>query len=161
VRIIVASTFVPFQKDRGAAIVDDLGAELIARGFQADVVKLPFASTPNHLAEQVLGLRLLDLSESSGERIDRLVAVGGPCCALRHPNKTAWFLHPPAKRSSADAGFRPDQLYLGECSRVFAHARGTSNRLRRLHGIEALLLRPPRPGRRGAAWDHVIESLIS
>ena len=161
VRIIVASAFVPFLEDDSALIVDDLGAELAARGFQTDVVKLPFALTPAHLAEQVLGLRLLDLSESSGDRIDRLIAVGARCCALRHPNKTAWFLHPPEDRPTDDAGSVPDELYLRECKKVFAPSSLAAEQLQRSHGIEAQLLSPPPPGRRGVDWDHVIESLIS
>ena len=160
-RIIVASTFVPFLEDDGALSLDDLGAELTARGHQADVVKLPLALTHARLAEQMLGLRLLDLSESSGDRIDRLIAVGAPCCALRHPHKSAWLLHPPEDRWADDAGAVPEKLYLHECKKVFALSPLVAEQLQQSHGIEARLLSPPPPGRRGVDWDHVIESLIS
>jgi glycosyltransferase involved in cell wall biosynthesis len=144
VRIIVAATYVPFLDEGGAHIADDLGRELVERGFRSDVVKLPFAAERTAAAEQMLGLRLLDLSEASGEPIDRLVAVGSPCQALRHPNKSAWLLRVP--NDTPDSPERAsDELYLRECKKVFAHSRHAAAQLRRRHGLDVEALYPPPP----------------
>ncbi len=158
-RVVIAAAYVPFLEDDGLRVVEDLERELAARGHRADTVKLPFA--PANTAEQTLGLRLLDLSESSGDRIDRLIAVGAPICALRHPHKTAWLLNSPENRAPADAATISHNFYLHECKKVFAVSPSVAEEIKQVHGKEAPVLRPPPPGSRGVAWDHVIENLIA
>src|SRR5438874_12524821 len=92
-RIVIASTYVPFIKGGATKIVEDLQQELALRGFETDTVLLPFSSTWPDVAEQTVALRLFDLTESCGNRIDRLITIRYPSYALRHPNKVAWFIH--------------------------------------------------------------------
>src|SRR5206468_2837637 len=108
VRIVVAATYVPFEEGDGDQVVDDLARELTARGFQTDTVKVPFQPAWPNVPEQTLALRLLDLSESSGDRIDRLITVGTPSYALRHPNKAVWFTRHRAEAYGKSGGSDDD-----------------------------------------------------
>ncbi len=82
-------------------------------------------------------MRLLDLTETCGDRIDLLITVRHPAHALRHPNKVAWFLHhnrsaydlwgtkwggipdDPVGRHHRDMIVRADDTYLRECRKVY------------------------------------------
>ena len=164
VRIVIATTFLPFHEGGADKIVDDLERELVRRGFQADTVRIPLHSAWPTLPEQTVGLRLLDLSESCGDRIDRLITVRTPCYALRHPNKAAWFIHhhreaydlwgtpwggmPDTEkgRRYRDMMRRTDDLYLGECKKVFTNSRIVADRLKLFNGLDADgVLYPPLP----------------
>ena len=89
-RIVVASAYVPFRHDRNARLVTELTMTLRRRGYQAEAVLLPYQPIDADPVEQTLGFRMLDLSECSGSPIDRLIALGEPAHALRHPRKTLW-----------------------------------------------------------------------
>ncbi len=163
-RIVIASTYRPFVDGGGTRIVDDLHRELKARGFETDRVMIPFCPAWPSIPEQTLGLRLLDLSESSGERIDLLITVRTPSYALRHPNKVAWFIH--HHRGAYDLWGSPwsdmpddetgrhyrdmmrssDNLYLRECRKVFTNSRTVADRLRKFNDFEPNgVLYPPLP----------------
>lgn len=163
-RVVIASTYVPFIEGGGVKIVDDLQRELTARGFQTDTVKIPFYSAWPTIPKQTLALRLLDLSESSGDRIDRLITIRTPSYALRHPNKVAWFIHHHREaydlwdtpwggmpdnemgRSYRDMMRRSDDLYLRECKKVFTNSRIVADRLRKFNDFEPDgILYPPLP----------------
>jgi glycosyltransferase involved in cell wall biosynthesis len=163
-RVLIASTYVPFIKGGGTKIVEDLHRELNARGFEADTVNLPFYSAWPAIPEQTLGLRLLDLSETSGNRIDRLITIRYPSYALRHPNKVAWFIHhhreaydlwgtPWSGMPDNEVGnhyremmFRSDKLYLGECRKVFTNSKVVAGRLKKFNDLTADgVLYPPLP----------------
>jgi glycosyltransferase involved in cell wall biosynthesis len=160
-RIVIASAYVPFQEDETDRLVEDLSGELRARGLDTDVVRIPFRPEWPTIPEQTLGLRLLDLSVYT-DRIDRLIAVGAPAHALRHPNKVAWFGH--HHRDAYDLWGTPwggmpmdqrgqqyrdmlrssDTLYLRECRKVFANSQTVSRRLEQFNGIRPEgILYPP------------------
>lgn len=161
-RVLIASTYVPFIKGGGTKIVDDLHRELIARGVDADIVLLPLYSAWDELAEQTLAFRLLDLSESAGNKIDRLIAIRYPSYALRHPNKVAWFIHHhreaydlwgtkwcgmpdnPVGHHYRDMMHRSDRTYLEECRRIYTNSVVVADRLEKYNRITAdRVLYPP------------------
>jgi hypothetical protein len=74
-------------------IVDGLAREMARRGVSVEIARIPFLSSWRDMPAQTLALRLLNLTETAGEPIDRLVAIRYPSFALRHPNKVAWFIH--------------------------------------------------------------------
>jgi glycosyltransferase involved in cell wall biosynthesis len=167
VRILIASTYVPFIRGGGTGIVEDLLGELTARGHQTDAVMIPLYSDWRALPEQTAALRLLDLTESSGNHVDRLITVRYPSYALRHPNKVAWFIHHHREaydlwgtkwssmpdndhgRHHRDLLRRSDDLYLRECRKVFTNSRVVADRLRRFNQLEpAGVLYPPLPAAR-------------
>jgi glycosyltransferase involved in cell wall biosynthesis len=163
VKIVVASTYVPFREGRRVTIVDDLQRELTARGFTTDAVRIPFDPSWLNFTEQALALRLLDLTEASGEPIDRLITVHTPAYALRHPNKVAW-LHR-CRRDAYDLWGTPwgdipedetgrryrdmmrhsDAVYLRECKKIFTISQTAADRLKRFSGLDGdgVLYPPP------------------
>lgn len=143
-RILIATTYVPFTHDPAVGLVEQLRSELNARGFITDVTLLPFAPDGVELTEQTAALRLLDLRESCGNRIDRLIAVRYPAFALRHPNKVVWFT--PPTDTAADLMRRSDTTFLRECRGVFTTAWAATQRLRRFYRVEPHgVLYPPLP----------------
>jgi glycosyltransferase involved in cell wall biosynthesis len=96
----------------------------------------------------------MDLTESCGDRIDRLITVRYPSYALAHPNKVTWFLHhhrgaydmwgtswsdvpdSPEGRSVREMMIRSDDQYLRESRKVYALSRNVAARLRRFNGLE-------------------------
>ena len=88
-RVVVASTHVPFIRGGATKIVEDTTAALKAAGHEVDVVSLPVWEHWEQLPGQLLAMRLFDLTESS----DRLIAIRTPSHLLRHPSKVVWFLH--------------------------------------------------------------------
>lgn len=156
-RIIVASTIVPLLRGGGTAIVDDLVARLRGAGHEVDTVLIPFASDQPTMTQQMLGLRLLEVSQAW----DLLIAIRTPSYLLRHPNKVVWFLH--HHRPSFDlwsTGYRDlpftedgirqrrhlldaDNLGLREARRVFSNSQVVADRLMRFNGVRAEVLYPP------------------
>lgn len=163
-RVVVASTYVPFIPGGGLMIFDSLARELKRRKVDVDTVKLPVWPYWRELQQQTLALRLLDLTESAGTRIDRLITIRYPSYALRHPNKVSWFIHhhrgaydlwgtphqdlpnDPEGQRERDSLIKSDTLYLRECRKVFTNSKVVGDRLRRFNGIEPdEVLYPPHP----------------
>ena len=174
-RVLIASTFVPFIKGGGTKIVEDLHRELLRRGIESDTVLIPFQSTWRDIAAQTAALRLLDL----GDRTDRLITIRTPSYALRHPNKVAWFIHHhrgaydlwdtpwcdmpdnAEGRHHRDMMRRSDELYLRECKGFFTNSRVVANRVLEFNGIfPSEVLYPPlesdHPYRPGPFGDYIL-----
>ena len=79
----------------GAEIqVANLCRELIARGFEAELVQIPFKWYPEQqLLDNAMVWRLMDLKESDGRKIDLVIATKYPTYALQHNNKITWLIH--------------------------------------------------------------------
>jgi glycosyltransferase involved in cell wall biosynthesis len=138
-------------------IVDDLVRALEARGHEVDRVEIPFWSDPGSILDQMLGLRLLDLSDAG----DRLITIRTPSQLIRHHDKVAWFIH--HERSAYDlwgtkyqglpaseAGVQirraiiaADNLSLREMSAIYTNSRVVGERLRRFNHLESSVLYPP------------------
>jgi glycosyltransferase involved in cell wall biosynthesis len=158
-KIIIASTVVPFLYGGYTVIVDSLAGELVKAGHEVEVLKFPFSSRHDELLEQMTALRLLDLTEHG----DRLITVRFPSYLLRHPKKVVWFIHhhrgaydlwgtryqdiplTPEGTRIRDSIMAADRLGLGEAHRVFSNSRVVANRLQQFNGIEAEVLYPPLP----------------
>ena len=76
------------------AHVRGLVAALTRRGYRAEKVSVPFKWYPKgELLACAAAWRMIDLSESNGERIDRVIATKFPTYFVRHPNKVTWLFH--------------------------------------------------------------------
>lgn len=163
-RIVVASTYVPFIHGGGTMIVESLASELRKHGHEVDIAWLAFSSSWRAIPAQTLGIRCLDLTESGGTPIDRLITIRYPSYALRHPNKVAWFIHhhrgaydlwgtsyqdvpdTPEGRAFRDMMRESDTRYLREARYVYTNSQIVANRLRRFNGIAPDdVLYPPLP----------------
>jgi hypothetical protein len=73
----------------GAEILaEELMQALHAQGHEAEIVAIPFKwYPPERVLEQVLACRLVDLSESGGSSIDRVIGLKFPVYLIPHPHK--------------------------------------------------------------------------
>jgi len=169
--IVVCEAQVPFVHGGAEVHVRELTRELRARGYEAELVSVPFKWYPkDEILPHAAAWRLLDLSESNGRPIDLAIASKFPTYFVRHPNKVAWLIHQYRAayelcgtpysdfgHNEQDVGLRDtlvrlDTEMLGECRRVFANAQNTANRVRTFNGIPAeALYHPPRLAARLAA----------
>jgi glycosyltransferase involved in cell wall biosynthesis len=144
--------------------VRELTRELTARGYQAELVSVPFKWYPKEeILPHAAAWRLLDLSESNGRPIDLVIATKFPTYFVRHPHKVAWLIHQYRAayelcgtpysdfgHNEPDLGLRDtlirlDTEMLGECRHVFTNAQNTANRVRKYNGLAAeALYHPPR-----------------
>src|SRR5690349_10949074 len=143
-------------------MAEDLVAALRARGHDAEIVSIPFKWYPgSRVLDQAFLWRLVDLTESDGRPIDRVIATKFPAYCVRHPDKVAWVLHQfrqaydydrtelgqfddsPEDRATRRAIERLDAVSLGEARRVFATSRNVADRLQRFNGISAEVLPHP------------------
>ena len=93
-RVAVCAPQVPFVRGGAELMADDLVAALRARGHEAELVTIPFKWYPGtRVLDQAFLWRLVDLTESDGRPIDRVIATKFPAYCVRHPNKVAWVLH--------------------------------------------------------------------
>lgn len=156
-RIILASSFVPFINGGARFIVEWLERHLLEHGHQVERFYLPFVEHPDHILEQMLAYRLMDLEEKS----DLLVTFRPPSYAIRHPRKVVWFIHhirpfydlaeaghrgypdTPKGEALRQALVEMDTTTLLEARRVFTNSNVVANRLARYNRIRATPLYPP------------------
>jgi len=155
---------VPFVHGGAELHVRALVDVLRRRGYQADIVALPFRAQPkDELLALAAAWRLLDLSSSNAQPIDLLIATRFPTYFARHPRKVAWVIHQHRaayelcgtefsdfQHTERDVGLRKrlfelDARMLGECRRVFANSRNTAQRLQTFNGVAAEGLYHPPP----------------
>jgi glycosyltransferase involved in cell wall biosynthesis len=177
--IIVCEAQVPFVAGGAELHVRSLVAQLRLRGYDAELVSIPFKWYPKEeILAHAAAWRLVDLSESNGRRIDLVIATKFPTYFVRHPHKVTWLIHQyraayelcgtpysdfdhvESDVALRTALLRLDTEMLGECRRVFSNARNTAGRLERFNGVAAEpLYHPPqlagrlRPGPYG---DYVL-----
>ena len=162
--IVVCEAQVPFVHGGAEIHVRELVRELRERGYLAELVSVPFKWYPKEeILPHAAAWRLLDLSESNGRAIDRVIASKFPTYFVRHPHKVAWLIHQyraayelcgtvysDFSHRDEDVGLRDslirlDTEMLGECKAIYANARNTASRLEKFNGLHAeALYHPPR-----------------
>jgi glycosyltransferase involved in cell wall biosynthesis len=156
-KVLIASTIVPFIEGGGTYIVDWLAEKVREHGHQVDVIKIPFHGDPNCMIEQMLALRLLGFRCYG----DRLIAIRTPIYLLDHPNKVLWFIHhyrsaydlwgsqfhdlPPTDRTLAlrRSVIRADNEAFQSARAIFTNSKIVSQRLREHNRIDSEVLYPP------------------
>ena len=163
-RILIATVQVPFVRGGAERHADGLQAALAAAGHDVEQVRLPFKwYPPERILEQILAVRMFDVTESSGGRIDRVIGLRFPAYFLPHPNKVLWILHQhraaydlwgselsdlmhsPRGQEVRDAIRSADLAYLPEARALYANSRNVAGRLKRFCGIDAEPLYHPPP----------------
>jgi glycosyltransferase involved in cell wall biosynthesis len=177
--VLVCEAQVPFVHGGAEVHVRQLVRELRSRGFEAELVSVPFKWYPKEeILPHAAAWRLLDLSESNGRPVDLVIASKFPSYFVRHPNKVAWLIHQyraayelcgteysDFAHTEIDVGLRDtlmrlDTEMLGECRAIFANARNTASRLAKFNGLQAEpLYHPPQLAPRltaGPYGDYVL-----
>ena len=176
--VLICTTQVPFTTGGAESHVENLRRALIAHGYDAETVALPFKwYPPGEIMRGALAWRLLDLSESNGRAVDLVIGMRFPAYVVAHPRKVLWILH--QHRSAYNLAGTPfddlstypegprvrewiracDERFIPEARRVFANSRTVAERLRRYNRIESEPLYHPPPRaerlRAGAQGDYV------
>src|SRR3954467_9486884 len=93
-RIAIATVQVPFVRGGAELLREGLGQALTRLGHDVEIVAIPFKwYPPEKVLDHMLACRLLDLTESCGNKIDKLIGLKFPAYLIEHPNKTFWLLH--------------------------------------------------------------------
>jgi glycosyltransferase involved in cell wall biosynthesis len=160
--ILVCEAQVPFVHGGAEIHVRELVRELRGRGYEAELVSVPFKWYPKEeILPHAAAWRLLDLSESNGRPVDLVIASKFPTYFARHPRKIAWLIHQyraayelcgtvysDFQHTEADVGLRDrlialDTEMLGECRAIFTNAKNTAARLAKFNGLTARPLYHP------------------
>ena len=177
--VVVCEAQVPFVHGGAELHVRGLVDNLRRRGYRAERASVPFKWYPKEaLLTQIAAWRMVDLSESNGERIDLVIGTKFPTYFVRHPNKITWLFHqyraiydlcgtPFSEFTHAEADVRlRDRLIeldgnaLRESRAIFSNARNTAERLSHYNGLHAepLYHPPPLAGqlKSGSAGDYFL-----
>ena len=156
-RVIVATTVVPFVRGGAEYLTDTLCQALSAAGHTVERFDLPFDSNYRTMLEQMTALRLLDLSGHG----DRLIAIRTPSYLVQHHSKVIWFIHhhrpcfdlwgtefQDVPNTPYGVGYREafraaDNVALREAASVFANSCRMAERLRQYNQVDAEVLYPP------------------
>ena len=161
--IVVCEVQVPFVHGGAELHVRALVARLRSRGYDAELVSLPFKWYPrDEILAHAAAWRMIDLSEANGRPIDRVIATKFPAYFVRHPAKVTWLMHQyraayelvgteysdfdhvEADVALRDRLLRLDTRMLGESRRIFAGGVNIAQRLEKFTGLAAEpLCHPP------------------
>lgn len=162
-RIVICGAKVPFAHGGAEMLVDSLRAELRDRGFEVDVVTIPFHwPTRTELFKSSLAWRLVSLTEAAGKRIDLVIATRFPSYLVKHPNKVVWLVHQlrqvydllgtrysdfsesqPRDAKALEMIRAMDRRTLSEARAVYTISGNVADRLRRFNQVPAEVLYPP------------------
>jgi hypothetical protein len=154
-RVCVCAPQVPFSRGGAEIHVDSLVAELRRRGFEAELVSLPYFWHPRiQLLKSAFAWRLVDLRDAAGRPPDLVIGTKFPSYLVRHPNKVVWLIHQfrqvydllgtpysdfadtPEDRSTAKMIHAMDTRALSEADRIYTNIVGEVD--------PVAILQPPR-----------------
>ena len=161
-KILVLHANVPFETGGAELHVRALTAQLKSRGFEAELLQIPYKWYPKHtLYDNMLLWRTADLSACSSEKVDLVIGTKFPSYGAVHPNKVVWLIH--QYRQAYDLYDTPnglsrdpegeeirktvkqfDKTALREARLLYANSKNVAARLREYNQIEAQpLYHPP------------------
>ena len=162
-RILIATVQVPFVRGGAEILAEGLRYALLEAGHDAEVVAIPFKWYPaERILDHMLACRLLDLTESCGAKIDKLIALKFPAYLVEHPAKRLWLAH--QHRTAYDLWESPhadllhqgigsqlraaiqqaDRQAISHTNSVFTISRNVSRRLKQFCGLDSTpLYHPP------------------
>jgi len=161
--LLIATVQVPFVRGGAEVHAEQLCKALRAAGHQAEIAAIPFKwYPPERIPDHILACRLLDLTESCGVAIDRVIGLKFPAYLIPHPNKVLWILHQHRQaydlwdhplgylsRSAngvevRDAIAAADRQWIPQAKKVFANSLNVAKRLKEFCGIDSEpLYHPP------------------
>ena len=164
-RIAICHVQVPFVKGGAEYLVSELEKNMKYRGYEVDVVSLPFKwYPPREIVKHTIAWRLVDMSEVNGEKIDGVIATKFPSYVVKHDNKVVWLFHqyrtayefmgteyddltPHGKTGEILRNFirKVDDKTLREAKKIFTLSNEVSKRLFKFNGLKGEALYPPPP----------------
>lgn len=163
-RILIATTHVPFVRGGAELHAEGLQHALTAAGHESEIIAVPFKwYPPETILDHMLACRLLDLTEVMGAPIDLLIGLKFPAYLIHHPNKVLWILHQHRTaydlwdHSLGDLNYSPNGLEVRDAIRqadrniipqarsVYANSGNVAARLRKFCNFDAKPLYHPPP----------------
>lgn len=163
-RIVIVTTQVPFITGGAEYLARGLKEALERAGHEVELVAIPFKwYPPERIPEHILACRMLDLTESCGEKIDLLIGLKFPAYYIKHPNKILWILHQhrpaydlwgtdyqdiplsPAGLRVREIIIQSDNQFIREAKKVYTISKNVSSRLKRFNNIDSQPLYHPPP----------------
>jgi glycosyltransferase involved in cell wall biosynthesis len=161
--VLVCGVQVPLVHGGAEILVAELVLQLRARGYESELVSLPFKWYPKEeIFAHAAAWRCIDLSEVNGRPIDCVIATKFPSYCVRHPNKSIWMVHQHRAAydlagtpfvhdfewTETDVGSRQrlfdlDRRMIGEAKRVYTIGGVPTSRLEKYNGVHAPALHPP------------------
>ena len=156
-RIVVCSAQAVFMRGGLEQLAENLTAALVARGHEAEQVRLPVAWDRRGALESAFAWRLLGVGG------DMAIALNFPAYYIRHPRKVVWLAHQHRPAYDAvdapwsDYGLDDDSLEaqrlltdwdtrtLEEAERIYTISARVTERLRTYNGLESEPLYHPAP----------------
>lgn len=162
-RIAICAAQIPFNYGGAEILVEELDRQLKIRGFESEIINIPFKWYPKEqLIDNALIWRMLDLTESNGEKIDRVICTKYPTYAVKHPNKVTWLFHQHRpvydllgteytdfnSNNIEDLKYiqqikKIDNQMLNESKKVFSISNNVTKRLEKFNSIKSDVLYPP------------------
>lgn len=154
----------PFVRGGADYHVENLVKNLIRRGFETELVTIPFKGYPPEvLLDNYLMWRMVDLTEANGEKIDLVIPLKTPTYVIKHPNKVLWLMHQhrtvyDLRDNASVGGFNTvpggekiikmithiDNMTIKESKVIFSNSKNTAARLKKYNSIDATpLYHPP------------------
>lgn len=163
-KVAVLHAQCPYMRGGAELMTEGLTKQLRQRGYDAELITMPFKWYPNQvLLDSFFMWRMVDLTESNGEKIDLVIATKLPTYLARHPNKVLWLMHQhrvtydlrdsvPAGGLNTVAGGAQvieritamDNLAIPEAKNIYSISQVVSDRLKKFNNIDsAPLYHPP------------------
>jgi len=162
-KIVIATVQIPFIRGGAEIHAENLRKALLAHGDEVELIAIPFKwYPPEKILDQMLACRLLDVTESDGQKIDLMIGLKFPAYLLPHPNKVIWMLHQhrpaydlwtgplgdltiyPNGSIVREAIWKADRELIPEAKKIYTNSLNVSRRLENHCGIVAPpLYHPP------------------
>jgi glycosyltransferase involved in cell wall biosynthesis len=157
VKILVATTYVPFIRGGATMIASELVHALEERSHEVQLLTIPFLSVWTEMERQTLAIRMMKVEHLA----DRLICIRTPSYMLRHDNKVAWFIHHHRGAydlwgteyqdvANTEEGLRfrqylfdSDNTALREVKALYTNSKRVSQRLKKYNDLDSTVLYPP------------------
>jgi glycosyltransferase involved in cell wall biosynthesis len=178
-RILIATTQLPFVWGGAEFHAESLADALRAAGHHVDIAKIPYnTQTPEQIEVATRFCLGLDVRYSSRSKIDRVIGLKFPAYLVPHDEKVLWILHQHRKfydlwdKFSAqlestspwvqlrEAIHRWDAEGIPKARAVFANSFNVADRLRRYNGIDSTPLYHPPPSAETFHCDHAEDYIL-
>lgn len=163
-RIAICTGQIPFARGGAELLTQTLAAQLRMRNHEVEVIQLPFRWYPkSEILKGYLAWRLINLDESEGHPIDRVIALKFPAFVIRHPHKITWlvqqfrqayelfgteyshFDNSPEDTELRRTIWQIDTTTLRESKQLYTISANVGLRLSRFNGLSSTPLYPPPP----------------
>ncbi|MGQ9491405.1 MAG: glycosyltransferase family 4 protein [Anaerolineae bacterium] len=92
-RIAICTGQIPFARGGAELQTEALAAQLRLHGHQVEIIQIPFRWYPkSEILKGYLAWRLINLDESEGVPIDRVIALKFPGFVVKHHHKVTWLI---------------------------------------------------------------------